>query len=103
MSPGERGYVYAVPVDPPDLGSLSPYLYKALARDGGNSTSGPVLGEADTIPFPVDARVIEVGKSYEEAGDTVSTFAALLAAAIFISFWSPPGAPTCSPARRYRQ
>ena len=85
VSPGERGYVYAVPVDPPDLGSLSPYLYKALARDGGGAPSGPVLGEADTIPFPVDARVIEVGKSYEEAGDTVSTFAALLVAAIFIS------------------
>jgi two-component system, OmpR family, sensor kinase len=85
VSPGERGYVYAVPVDPPDLGSLSPYLYKALARDGNDATSGPVLGESDTIPFPVDASVIEVGKSYEEAGDTVSTFAALLAAAIFIS------------------
>ena len=88
VSPGERGYVYAVPVDPPDLGSLSPYLYKTLARDrgnGGGSPSGEVLGEADTIPFPVDARVIEVGKSYEAAGDTLSTFAALLAAAIFSS------------------
>jgi signal transduction histidine kinase len=85
VSPGERGYVYAVPVDPPDLGSLSPYLYKVLTRDKGSSPSGPVLGEAETIPFPVEARVIEVGKSYEEAGDTVSTFAALLAAVIFIS------------------
>jgi two-component system, OmpR family, sensor kinase len=85
VSPGERGYVYAVPVDPPDLGSLSPYLYKTLARDRGASPPGQVLGEADTIPFPVDASVIEVGKSYEAAGDTVSTFAALLAAAICIS------------------
>jgi two-component system, OmpR family, sensor kinase len=85
LSPGERGYVYAVPVDPPDLGSLSPYLYKTLARDSGASPHGQVLGEADTIPFPVNARVIEVGKSYEAAGDTVSTFAVLLAAAIFIS------------------
>jgi signal transduction histidine kinase len=85
VSPGERGYVYALPVDPPDLGSLSPYLYKTLARDREASPPGQVLGEADTIPFPVDARVIEVGKSYEAAGDTVSTFAALLAAAIFIS------------------
>src|SRR5215203_2503211 len=85
VSPGERGYVYAVPVDPPDLGSLSPYLYKTLARDRGGSLPGQVLGEADTIPFPVDARVIEVGKSYEAAGDTVSTFAVLLAAAIFSS------------------
>src|SRR5829696_1156628 len=85
VSPGERGYVYAVPVDPPDLGSLSPYLYKTLARDRGGSPPGQVLGEADTIPFPVDARVIEVGKSYEAAGDTVSTFAVLLAAAIFSS------------------
>jgi signal transduction histidine kinase len=85
VSPGERGYVYALPVDPPDLGSLSPYLYKALARNREASPPGEVLGEADTIPFPVDARVIEVGKSYEAAGDTVSTFAALLAAAILIS------------------
>src|SRR5829696_8040910 len=88
VSPGERGYVYAVPVDPPDLGSLSPYLYKTLARergDGRGSPPGEVLGEADTIPFPVDARVIEVGKSYEAAGETLSTFAALLAAAIFSS------------------
>jgi signal transduction histidine kinase len=85
VSPGERGYVYAVPVDPPDLGSLSPYLYKTLARDRGGSPPGEVLGEADSIPFPVDARVIEVGKSYEATGDTVSTFAALLAVAIFIS------------------
>jgi two-component system, OmpR family, sensor kinase len=85
VSPGERGYVYAVPVDPPDLGSLSPYLYKTLARDRGASPTGQVLGEADTIPFPVDARVIEVGKSYEAVGDTVSTFAVLLASAIFIS------------------
>ncbi|HET7272693.1 MAG TPA: histidine kinase dimerization/phospho-acceptor domain-containing protein [Rubrobacter sp.] len=37
------------------------------------------------IPFPIEARVIEVGKSYEAVGDTVSTFAALLAAAIFIA------------------
>ena len=85
VSPGELGYVYAVPVDPPDLGSLSPYLYKTFARDKGGSPPGSVLGESDTIPFPVDAGVIEVGKSYEEAGDTVSTFAALLAATIFIS------------------
>jgi signal transduction histidine kinase len=85
VSPGERGYMYAVPVDPPDIGSLSPYLYKTLARNRGAEAPGQVLGEADTIPFPVDARVIEVGKSYEAAGDTVSTFAALLAAAIFIS------------------
>jgi HAMP domain-containing protein len=98
LSPGERGYVYAVPVDPPNLGNLSrsPYLYKALARDrhesdpgvqGGQGGQGasPVLGQADTIPFPSGARVIEVGKSYEAVGDTVSTFAAMLAAAILIS------------------
>src|SRR5215210_1712824 len=91
VSPGEMGYVYAVPVDPPDLGSLSrsPYLYKALARDRRDSDakSSPGSGEAAMIPFPVEARVvearvIEVGKSYEAAGDTVSTFAVLLAAAI---------------------
>jgi signal transduction histidine kinase len=89
VSPGEMGYVYAVPVDPPDLGnfSRSPYLYKALARDrrGSNAEDSPVFGEAAMIPFPVEARVIEVGKSYEAAGDTVSTFAVLLAAAIFIA------------------
>ena len=89
VSPGERGYVYAVPVDPPDMRSLSrsPYLYKALARDrrGSAPESSPVFGEAAMIPFPVEARVIEVGKSYEAVGDTVSTFAALLAAAIFIA------------------
>jgi two-component system, OmpR family, sensor kinase len=89
VSPGEMGYIYAVPVDPPDMSSLprSPYLYKALARD--RRAPGPdgslVFGEAPKIPFPVEARVIEVGKSYEEAGDTVSTFAVLLAAAIFIA------------------
>ncbi|HJQ28091.1 MAG TPA: HAMP domain-containing sensor histidine kinase [Rubrobacter sp.] len=89
VSPGEIGYVYAVPVDPPDLGSLSrsPYLYKALARDRRGSTAedSPVFGQAAIIRFPVEARVIEVGKSYEAAGDTVSTFAALLATAIFIA------------------
>ncbi len=90
VSPGEMGYVYAVPVDPPDPGSLSrsPYLYKALARERRGSESGgtsPIFGEAARIPFPIDASVIEVGKSYEEAGDTVSTFAALLTATIFIA------------------
>jgi two-component system, OmpR family, sensor kinase len=89
VSAGEMGYVYAVPVDPPDLGSLSrsPYLYKALARDQrrSNAEDSPVFGEAPMVPFPVEARVIEVGKSYEAAGETVSTFAALLAAAIFIA------------------
>ena len=89
VSPGERGYVYAVPVDPPDLESLSrsPYLYKALARDkrASDPESAPVFGEAARIPFPVEARVIEVGKSYEAAGETVSTFAVLLAAVIFIA------------------
>lgn len=89
VSPGEMGYVYAVPVDPPDTDSLptSPYLYKALARDrqAQGSDGSPVFGEAARIPFPVEARVIEVGKSYEAAGETVSTFAALLATAIFIA------------------
>jgi len=89
VSPGERGYVYAVPVDPPQLGSLSrsPYLYRALARDKGDPEAdpSPVLGEADTIPFPSEARAIEVGKSYEAAGDTVSILAAMTAGAIFIS------------------
>ncbi len=78
-----------MPVDPPDPASLSrsPYLYKALARDGRGSPSGSslVFGEADTIPLPLDAAVIEVGKTYEEAVSPASTFAALLAAAIFIS------------------
>lgn len=105
LSPGERGYVYAVPVDPPDLGNLSrsPYLYKALARDRHGSVSGgqgasPVLGQANTIPFPSEARVIEVGKSYEAVGDTVSTFAAMLTAAILSRSWSARAVPTYSPA-----
>ena len=89
VSSGERGYVYSVPVDPPGLDSLSrsPYLYKALAQDKRSPQAGRsvVLGEADTIPFPSDARAIEVGKSYEAVGDTVSTLAAMLASAFFIS------------------
>ena len=89
VSPGEPGYVYAVPVDPPDLESLprSPYLYKALSepRDGRAPTEGgsPIFGQAAQIPFPIEARVIEVGKSYEATGEAVSTFAAVLVATIF--------------------
>jgi len=88
VSPGERGYVYAVPVDPPDLESLSrsPYLYKALtvppSRRGSDGGSPPIFGEAAQIPFPSEARVVEVGKSYESTGATVATFATLLAIAI---------------------
>jgi len=90
VSSGKRGYVYATPVDPPSLESsfLSPYLYKALGApgegqdpDGGGS---PVFSEV-RIPFPSEARVVEVGKSYEAAGATVATFATLLAAAIFVA------------------
>lgn len=93
VSPGERGYVYATPVEPPSPESsyLSPYLYRARAfadsSRGGEAgrDASPVLGEALQIPFPIEARVVEVGKSYEAAGDTVATFAALLAAAIFVA------------------
>ena len=84
---GERFYVYASPVDPPDPGSpyLSPYFFraKALAASSEDGGASSVLGRAAKIPFPIEARVVEVGKSYESAGETVSTFAALLAAAIF--------------------
>jgi signal transduction histidine kinase len=88
VSPGEPGYVYAVPVDPPDLESLprSPYLYKALAdpgeQDGSPEGDAPVFGESAQIPFPIEARVIEVGESYEATGAVVSTFAAVLVATI---------------------
>ena len=91
---GERGYVYAVPVEPPELESFSrsPYFYKALAASparGASASDGgspPIFGEATRIPFPSDARVVEVGKSYESAGATVSTFATLLAIAISAAF-----------------
>jgi two-component system, OmpR family, sensor kinase len=93
VPPGERGYVYAAPVDPPSPESsyLSPYLYRARAlaassgREGAADDASPVLGKALQIPFPIEARVVEVGKSYESAADTVSTFAALLTAAIFMA------------------
>src|SRR5215218_2524836 len=92
VSPDERGYVYAVPVEPPELESLSrsPYFYKALTAppDRGSSDGGsqPIFGEAARIPFPSEARVVEVGKSYELAGATVATFATLLAIAISAAF-----------------
>jgi len=92
ISPDEQGYVYAAPVDPPSLDnpSLSPYLYKALAGDRASEDPGgedsPVFGESAQIPFPIEARVVEVGKSYESAGDTVATLATLLAAAICAAF-----------------
>lgn len=87
---GERGYVYAIPVDPPELESLSrsPYLYKALTAPPDRRGSGggtPIFGEAAQIPFPDDARVVEVGKSYESAGATVATFATLLVVAISVA------------------
>jgi signal transduction histidine kinase len=92
VSPGERGYVYAVPVEPPELESLSrsPYFYKALTappdRGSSNGGSPPIFGKAARIPFPSEARVVEVGKSYESAGATVATFATLLAVAISAAF-----------------
>jgi len=106
VSPDERGYVYAVPVEPPELESLSrsPYFYKALTAppDRGSSDGGsqPIFGEAARIPFPSGARVVEVGKSFESAGATVATFATLLAFAISAAFFVTAGARTSWPARR---
>jgi signal transduction histidine kinase len=87
VSPDERGYVYAVPVEPPELESIarSPYFYKALTAPS-DSGSPPIFGEAERIPFPGEARVVEVGKSYESAGATVAAFATLLAIAISAAF-----------------
>ncbi|MFL5991914.1 MAG: sensor histidine kinase [Rubrobacteraceae bacterium] len=87
VSPDERGYVYAVPVEPPELESIarSPYFYKALTAPSDRG-SPPIFGEAERIPFPGEARVVEVGKSYESAGATVATFATLLAIAISAAF-----------------
>src|SRR5215213_6381238 len=101
VSPDERGYVYAVPVEPPELESIarSPYFYKALTAPSDRG-SPPIFGEAERIPFPGEARVVEVGKSYESAGATVAAFATLLAIAISAAFLVTAGARTSWPARR---